>query len=59
MFKRFFTSGMGIVGLSCLMALLLISLSHISIEKTPVAQAATTKIIVAQDGSGNYKTVQV
>ena len=59
MFKRFFASEVGIISLSCLAALLLIGLSHIGTENTPVAQAATSKIIVAQDGSGNYKTVQV
>ena len=58
MFKRFFNSGMGIIGLSFLVALLLTGLSHTGIGNTPVAQAATTKIIVAQDGSGNYTTVQ-
>ncbi len=59
MFKRFISSGMGIVGLSCLVALLLTGFSHADIGSTPIAQAASTsKIVVAQDGSGNYKTVQ-
>lgn len=45
--------------LSCLAALLLIGLFLFTGEDSAITHAATvTKIVVAQDGSGNYMTVQ-
>lgn len=59
MYRRFMRSTIWIVCLSCLTALSLAGLSQVRIGTATIAHAATsTKIIVAQDGSGNYKTVQ-
>lgn len=41
-----------------LLALLVVGISDFSTVNTFIAQASSSHIIVAQDGSGNYKTIQ-
>jgi pectinesterase len=59
MLRRFISTRKWILSLLCLaIVLLLVGLSYTGVSNSAAAPSSTSQIIVARDGSGNYKTVQ-